>query len=381
MRLLIVLSLLLLRVSRPPVAMSVTPVAFPFGHKTSVPYVIGDGRGGFDVSWIEGSAKTFSLAHYDGTNWSKAKVIARGNLLENRADYPSIAASGRTVFAQWREGWGADGARIMLARSSDDGKTWTRPVTPHPAMNREFGFVSILPFANGTARVVWLDGRANAHEGEGQTQLRAATMTAAGTLTDDALVDGRVCDCCQTAIAMTANGPLTVYRDRSEQEVRDIVVAAPIAGARGTVVHTDGWVIKGCPVNGPRLDAQGSKVAVAWFTAADGKQIVNVAFSHDAGATFGTPVRVDAGHGSGRVDIVLLGDGESAVVTWSERAGVSSRVMARRVSASGAPGEPQKIGKGVSLGFPRIARSKEQILVAWNGDDGIQLAMIDTRIR
>jgi hypothetical protein len=380
MRSLIVLSALLLSASIPPAATNVSPVAFPFGHKTSVPYAVADGNSGFDVSWFDRSGMSFNFAHYDGTRWSKANVIARGHLLDNRADYPSIAVSGRTIFAQWREGVGEDGSRIMLARSSDGGATWSKPVTPHPALEREFGFVSMLPLPNGSARILWLDGRASVHEGEGETQLRAATMTSAGTLADEVLIDGRVCDCCQTAMTMTSRGPLAVYRDRSDKEVRDIVIAAPQANARAVPVHTDGWVIKGCPVNGPRIDAHGNNVVVAWFSAND-KPVVNVAFSRNGGATFATPLQVDAGHPSGRVDVVLLDDGNSAIVTWVQRAGVGSHVMVRYVNAGGQLGAPQKLGSGNTVGFPRMARSKEQILAAWNGDDGIQLALINSHIR
>ena len=206
MRSLIVCTFLLLGVSTPPPSMPFAPIPFPFGHATSTPYVAADGNGGFAVSWVDRSAKTFNLAHYDGTKWSKPAVIARGDLLDNKADYPSIAVSGRALFAQWRERVGGDSRRIRLARSPDGGTTWSAPVTPHPAMAREFGFVSMLPLADGTARIVWLDGRHSPHEGEGETELRAATMTSAGTLTDEALVDGRVCDCCQTAMAMTRAG-------------------------------------------------------------------------------------------------------------------------------------------------------------------------------
>jgi hypothetical protein len=379
MKSLIALSALLL-VSVAPLPSS-TPVAFPFGHATSEPYVVADGSGGFDVSWFDRRAKSFNFANYNGAKWSKATVIAHGNVLENRADYPSIAVAGRTIVAQWREGAGEEGARIFLARSSDGGATWSKPVTPHPVMEREFGFVSMLPLANGTTRIAWLDGRASAHEGEGDTQLRAATMTATGSLTDEVLVDGRVCDCCQTSMVMTSRGPLLAYRDRSDKEIRDIVVAPPQASAHSTPVHADGWFIKGCPVNGPRIDARGSNVAVAWFSAANDKQVVNVAFSRDGGATFGPPIHAGAEHDAGRVDLVLLGDGTSAVVTWVERAGVFSKVMARRVNASGPPGTAEVLGKGMSLGFPRIAISNEHILAAWSGDDGIQLATIDTHIR
>ncbi len=43
--------------------------------------------------------------------------------------------------------------------------------------------------------------------------------------------------------------------------------------------------------------------------------------------------------------------------------------------------QPEILGKGLTVGFSRIAISNENILAAWSGDDGIQLATMDTRIR
>lgn len=367
-RLILFTVLLLTGVATPPAAMSIAPVAFPFGHSTVTPYVVANGNG-FDVSWVDG--KTFNVAHFDGAKWSKATVIAHGDMLSNRADYPSIAVSGRNVFAQWREKVG-NGRRILLARSNGGGATWSKPVTPHPLMDREFGFVSMIPLADGTARIAWLDGR------EKETELRAATMSTSGALGPEAVVDTRVCDCCQTAMAMTPRGPLVVYRDRSANEIRDIAVAAPVANAHSALVHNDQWHLTGCPVNGPRIVANGVRAAVAWYTAANDKPAVLVAFSHDGGATFGGPVRVDAGHPVGRVDLVLLGDG-SAVVTWIE---VSSTIVARRVSESGALDRIQIVGTSkAAIGFPRVALSNDNVLAAWNGDDGVHLAIIKPRIR
>jgi hypothetical protein len=372
-----IIALLLLGVAPPPASMSTTAVSFPFGHTTVTPYVVADGNGGFDVSWVDRGAKTFNLAHFDGKTWSKAELIAHGDMLDNKADYPSIAVSGRNVFAQWRERAG-EGRVVRLARSADGGATWSAPVTPHPIMPREFGFVSMLPLADGTARMAWLDGRR-----KGETELRAATMTAAGTLGPESVVDSRVCDCCQTSMAMTSRGPQLVYRDRSAKEERDIAVAAPVADAPSALVHGDGWHLTGCPVNGPRIDARGAHTAVAWYTAADGKPAVNLAFSRDGGATFNAPIRVDAGHPAGRVDLVLLDD-SSAVVTWVETAGQGAQIVARRVKDDGSLDTPLLLGSGASpasIGFPRIAFSKENILAAWNGDDGVHVAMIKPQKR
>jgi hypothetical protein len=334
------------------------------------PYVVADGNG-FNVSWVDSAKRSFNVAHYDGVRWSNAHEISRGDMLENRADYPSIAVSNRTMIAQWRER-AAEGRIIRLSRSNDGGVTWTKSVSPHPLMPREFGFVSMLPLADGTARVVWLDGR------EKPTALRAATMTAAGKLTAEAVVDPRVCDCCQTDMVMTPHGPLVVYRDRSDTERRDIAVAAPVANASSALVHRDGWYLKGCPVNGPRIAASGSRAVVAWFTAANDKPSVLAAFSRDGAATFGAPIRVDGGHPSGRADVILLGDG-SALVTWVENGGT---VAARHVTESGALDPIQIIGASkAAIGFPRIAVSNGNVLAAWNGDDCVQLSIIKPRIR
>jgi hypothetical protein len=66
-------------------------------------------------------------------------------------------------------------------------------------------------------------------------------------------------------------------------------------------------------------------------------------------------------------------------VTWIE---VSSTIVARRVTESGALDRIQIVGVSrAAIGFPRIALSNDNILAAWNGDGGVQLAIIKPRIR
>ena len=52
---------------------------------------------------------------------------------------------------------------------------------------------------------------------------------------------------------MTADGPLVAFRDRSNQEIRDIHVARVEQGkwTEAVPVHADNWRIEACPVNGP----------------------------------------------------------------------------------------------------------------------------------
>src|SRR5439155_963754 len=124
------------------------------------------------------------------------------------------------------------------------------------------------------------------------------------------------------AAVTTERGVLVAYRDRGAEEVRDIFVTRREGGrwSPPRAVHADHWRIAGCPVNGPALDARGSHVAIAWYTAAADTPRVYVAFSEDAGAHFGTPARIDDGNPLGRVHLALLADG-SALATCHEAGG------------------------------------------------------------
>lgn len=83
--------------------------------------------------------------------------------------------------------------------------------------------------------------------------LRYAAIDADGKLSDEAQLDERVSECCQTSAALTDQAPIAVYRDRSQSEVRDIYFVRQINGSWGSPqsVHADNWEINGCPVNGP----------------------------------------------------------------------------------------------------------------------------------
>ncbi len=341
----------------------------------AVPSITGDGSGGFVVSYIDGDS--FRFVTIRGDKMSEPREIAKGNLLVNRADFPSIAMRGKTMIAQWSTRNG-HGAMVHLARSDDGGATWSPARTPHPSVASQFGFVSLTP--NGDA--VWLDGRGlkGGVEGEGDMQLWF----------NDAAIDARVCDCCQTAMAMTSNGPIVAYRDRSEDEIRDIAVIRRTSGGwtKPKVVHADGWKIAGCPVNGPQLDANGKRVAIAWFTAVNEQPRVYAAYSNDAGATFSAPARVDSGNPAGRVDIALLANG-SAVATWVEQRPDRFILFARRVGSNVATAAPSgrgaAEGSGTHMpveiasdprGFPRIAVSKENIGVVWAAAERVHFKTI-----
>jgi hypothetical protein len=197
-----------------------------------------------------------------------------------------------------------------------------------------------------------------------------------GTAGSEELLDPRVCDCCQTDAALTSDGPIVAFRDRSDKEVRDIYVVRKTAKgwSRPTPVHADNWQIPGCPVNGPAIAASGRQVAVAWFTAAPPSPKVQIAFSKDGGATFGRPALVDGDKPLGRVDLVLDRSGD-ALVSWLALEGKGAAVRLRRVSPKGKAGAPLAVAAtsaARSSGFPRTVLSGDRLYLAWveDGKDG-----------
>jgi len=95
---------------------------------------------------------------------------------------------------------------------------------------------------------------------------------------------------------------------------------------------------------------------------------VQVAFSDDAGDSFGPPIQVDLGNPLGRVDVLLLGDG-SALVSWIEGGGQDAEILAQRVQADGTKDRPMGVSPtsaGRDSGFPRMLQDAQgRILFAW----------------
>jgi hypothetical protein len=195
------------------------------------------------------------------------------------------------------------------------------------------------------------------------------TLDLEGQLGPETILDGRVCDCCQTDAAVAEGATVVLYRDRSSEEVRDISVVRLVDGtwSEPRPLARDGWEINGCPVNGPAVAAAGREVAAAWFTAANEKSRVSVAFSADSGATFRPPIVVDDGRPLGRVDVVLLAQ-EVALVSWLEQAPKGVELRVRQVSPDGVRGDSLTVadsGAARSSGFPRMVESAGEVVVTW----------------
>jgi hypothetical protein len=373
------------RAGAPLVDLRALPSPAPPG--SAQPHLAVSPEGRVWLSWLEQRAEgghALRASWLDGRRWAEPYTVAAGDsFFANWADFPTLLPIGGDQLAAhylWKIGDGTYAYDVRLTRSTDGGRRWSPPVVPHrDGTPTEHGFVSLVP-SGADVRAVWLDGRnavttdslgrtVHREEGMADMTLRTAVVDPVDRVSGETLLDRRVCDCCQTSAVATARGLVVAYRDRGDDEIRDISVVRFADGAWSAPepVHADGWKIPACPVNGPSLAAAGDRVAVAWYTAAQDTPRVLLAFSDDGGAHFGSPVRVDAGDPLGRVS-VMLGDDGVARVIWLEALGREALIQVRSVVRDGPAGAVTTVARTSAArgsGFPRMARTGSRVVLAW----------------
>lgn len=368
-------------------ASTLTNIQLPEMENSSLPYLFSDGND-LLLSFVstKDSLATFYYSKLTNNNWSTPDVITSGSdWFINWADYPQIAKNGESYIAHiLQKSDEATYAYDVMITQKHEGSEWSTPFKIHSDTTKtEHGFVSYYPFGESQFLVSWLDGRNTSGKGHdhngGAMTLRAAILNPDGTLDSEFLLDERVCDCCQTSTAMTSNGPVIVYRDRSEKEVRDISFVR-MEGEKWTApatVYDDNWEIAGCPVNGPRIAANKQNVATAWFTAANGESAVKLAFSKNDGERFEEPLKINSGVPLGRVDVAFI-DSENAVVCWMEDDGQSTFVKFRKVNIDGKLGNVMTLSStdgSRTSGFPQMAVLNGNVYFAWTSINNEKLSV------
>jgi hypothetical protein len=367
--------------------LEIKSIPSPAAGESSAPQFTTSKRGVL-LSWIErkGASAALRFAERTAAGWSQPRTAASGdNWFVNWADVPSVfRMDDGTLVAQWlhKSGSGTYAYDVRLSYSKDEGRTWAPSFSPHnDGTQTEHGFVSLVQRPNAGLGLIWLDGRAmgsmkGGHEGHGSgaMSLRFAEYGADWQQTIDVPIDLRVCECCPTTAAVTSEGIIAAFRNRSDEEIRDIFVSR-FEGNKWTepvAVSNDGWKIPGCPVNGPMLSARGRNVAVAWFTTKGEEPQAYAAFSSDAGRTFGAAIRLDDGVSVGRVDIELLEDG-SAAALYIEQIDKRTQIRVRRITSSGERSNPVVIAEieaSRASGYPRVAAHGNELLFAWTARGG-----------
>ena len=385
-----------------PLSISVVPLALD--RPAAQPSVVADpARNRFVLSWQERDAegcttlRTATLG-LDGTI-GEPRDVARGcDWFVNWADFPSVAIADSGDWWTWylqKSGSATYAYDIRLLRSEDEGRSWSAPITPHDDRTpTEHGFVSMVPMGGDRMLLAWLDGRRtllpdendahDAHDAasggtssdhahaEGPMSLRAVEIGRDFVLRHAQEVDARVCSCCPTDLVRRGEGAVLVYRDRSDDEVRDVYAADYRDGrwTTGAPVRVDGWRIGGCPVNGPALAASGDRVVALWPTMTGTSLAVKAAA---VGAGDLATVLESGDAVLGRPDLARWRDGQW-LATWLG-AGPDGAQALRIAALSNAlaPMRVQDVAllpPGRGTGMPRLASLDEVAVLVWTEPKG-----------
>lgn len=370
-------------------------VPFDFESNNLSPNLVA-GEDYLGLSWlhVEDGKPSLYYNQFRNNAWQTPRKIAEGgDWFVNWADFPANAVNGDLLLTSYLEK-SADGTftyDIRLNLQKMDGTVLRENFLLNTdGVKAEHGFVSMLPNEEGGFYVSWLDGRntgGGSHVGghgssQGAMTIRTAEITAEGEIVNEVQLDSRACDCCQTDMTMTKTGPIVVYRDRSERETRDIYFTQKIGQAwtEPKAVFNDGWIINGCPVNGPKVVSNDENVAVAWFTAAFDRPQVLVAFSKNGVVKFDTPVVLNDDLALGRVDIAFI-DEKSVLVSYMESDETDTYLKVRKVKVNGRVSEAHTVAKisgARGTGVPQLEILGDEAFIMWTDqkEDSKQLKAV-----
>lgn len=282
---------------------------------------------------------------------------------------------------------------IWIARSEDDGKSFSRPVQVNddpPGAVHRFPFVGVD--AQGGICVSWLDKRKKTSEGADLTRVFFARSTD-GARTFGKNVDATsgqtypICHCCRVATTNDPNQGLMIAFRNDINDLRDMFLVRSTDYGRTfstpTPLEHTKWTISYCPMDGPSIGiAPNGYLHAVWMSGAKitGKPV----FGNSGGDAKILYNRIAPGFSKAE-EPVLLGEGHhprlalgpsgEAYILWHR---YSSILLARM--GSGIHDVPQQIQigdeKGVSS-YPSLALSANgTVYCAWQEsqpDDSVQI--------
>lgn len=367
----------------------------PVGGVSQQHHLQKTGDGHLLVSWVETDAETstakFAILEEQGWSMPLTVVKVDGKL----ADPPVVLGlSDGSLAAAWmpylKGATSRYAAEIYLARSIDGGLTWGPALKPYADAAKIYDAqMSLAALPDARLALVWTDMRNASHDpsadkSANRYQLMATVIDKDWRASPEMTLDNDVCSCCRSFTAALGEQLLTVYRDHAAGEIRDISAVRWQTTGNPQIanIHADGWVIGGCPSNGPSIDMAPGHSVAAWFSAADGKGRVKLAFSGDDGASFGQPIDVDV-DASGYANAVLLTDG-SALVSWRGRKGPDDELRIAKVNQAGQVSRVTSVYQGSFPKWPSkylgTIRVGHHTYIAWTDPVQKKVRLVDVNV-
>lgn len=386
-----------------PHVTSLDPPSAPGTESADAALAVDPGTGDLLLAWVAGDTTAwhvyFARSFDGGASWSSpARVTEREyDVHPHGESSPRLVAAPGVIAIVWVNSVPAPGRKwpgsnIRFARSTDDGRTWSRTITLNDdtsAGPRGHLFHGAAWRGDSGLVVAWMDERGGAAPGntaaethgghhtveaeEPDATIYLATSSDGGARWDaNRAFRGAACPCCRVALARDPAGAVVAgWRKHFPGNVRDVVVAALDAPGEARV-HADNWMYPGCPHTGPGLaiDSSGG-THVAWFSGVPGAAGVYYARAAATGA-FETPVRLvgaitlPAAHP--RVAAFPHG---SAVVVWDVGPDGRPALHVAHIASGGRLVSSLSVPASGGADHPEVAALADgRVVVAWTERHG-----------
>lgn len=242
------------------------------------------------ISWCETDTsikkKNFFMAYFDenrGSFSSRIPIPIEQNASFHEEGMPKIAIKGNgTIIAVYETSTPTEYNRfagsVKYIVSTDKGKTWTNPANIHAdtVQGKSHSFAAITRLSDGEIGASWLDAKLNGKKNG--RPVKFAKTNVNNFFENEIVIDPIACECCRIAIAGDANGKIAVaFRDIINDSIRDMSIATSADNGKtfssAVPFSNDGWIINGCPHNGPSVTSAGSSIYATWFTGGPAKGV------------------------------------------------------------------------------------------------------------
>lgn len=276
---------------------------------------------------------------------------------------------------------------IRFSRSTDGGKTFSKPVTVNDNLDViGHRFDALAVGKNGEIFVAWLDSRdkekakAAKQEFSGTAVYYAWSDNGGKSFYPNKMVAPHSCECCRLGVEIDAdNLPVVLWRHVYDGNIRDhALVKFKDWHTPGPVrrVSDEQWKIDACPHHGPALSiADNGAYHAVWFSGAADKQGLFYGYSKDGGLSY-SPAYHFGHQGAKHPNVLAIGS--KVVVVWSEFDGSHNLLQLIKSEDGGQSwSQPRQIGKTPEAADDAFLLSDgENVYLSWQTAQGYQFKAI-----
>lgn len=290
----------------------------------------------------------------------------------------AIAEDGTVYVSYTRMGERPFSGDIRFARSVDDGKSFSAPITIND--NREVishRFDALIIDADDRVHLVWIDKRdeSAAREADepypGAALYHAVSTDRGETFGPNLKLVDHSCECCRIALALGPDGvPSAFWRHVYDGNVRDHALMRLDSRDPPRRITHGHWKVDACPHHGPALAIDHEGVHhFAWFDNGPHARGLFYARSRDGGKSVSKPMPIsDPSLRPDHPALLAHGDSGRIWLAWKEFDGESTRLRSM-YSVNGGRDWSTPATTGTSADatdHPQLLAHGAQVFVSWN---------------